>query len=167
MVQVGKKPDPSGEVYKTTTRWGQAGSPKMVPVWQAVEGEKDLYEVELQLNRYRIMLLALGVKVTNMRVMVTVRDGSTSSARSRGITQNMYLIPIKVMQDDSVAQYFENKKVQLLSALAEYKLDKGFMPTVCTSLETWQGKRCVGYCDVAMYCPQGANLISGGKFEED
>ena len=29
------------------------------------------------------------------------------------------------------------------------------MPPVCSEEETWNGKRCISYCDVVEFCPEG------------
>jgi len=57
LVETGKRPDPSGAVYKSSGKWGKAGSPKMVSTWSRMNNAIDNEEAELQQNRYRIMLL--------------------------------------------------------------------------------------------------------------
>lgn len=155
IVKTGMKPDPSGEVYKRSGAWGKAGSPKMIPVFRAMPGEADNYDTELQLNRYRIMLEERGLTINRMQVQVTVRDGGLAVARSRGVDRNMMMVPIKRLSDDDVRDYFYMKATQLAKALED-----GSWSQPCSNHECWDGVRCRGYCEVAMYCPKG--LIEGG-----
>jgi len=115
----------------------------------------DLRESELQLNNYRIMLEGHGLKVGKMQLQVTVRDGGLQIARTRGITKNIYLIPIKRLDNNEVYNYFEWKKEKLLSALSIYKTDPDYVPEPCNDEECWNGVRCRGYCEVSQYCPKG------------
>ena len=157
IVEAGKKPDPSGEVYKSSGKWGKAGSPKMVSVFQQVSSESDNYEAELQLNRYRIMLAKLEINITRMRVHAIVRDGGLAVAKSRGVDRNTYLIPIKEWDNNIVEAYFEKKETDLKAAL---KL--GDWHESCDNRECWDGVRCREYCEVAIYCPKGI-IEKGGK----
>ena len=157
LVETGKKPNPSGEVYKISGKWGKAGSPKMVPVFQCVPSEVDNYEAELQLNRYRVMLAKLGINITRMRVHAIVRDGGLQVAGSRGIDRNTYLIPVQKLVDEQVEEYFLDKTNELQQALADGKWD-----TPCDNRECWDGVRCRDYCPVNMFCPKGI-LEKGGR----
>ena len=157
LIETGKKPDPSGEVYKSSGKWGKAGSPKMVSVFQQVSSESDNYEAELQLNRYRIMLAELGINITKMRVHAIVRDGGLTVAKSRGVDRNTYLIPIQQLQDRLVVDYFAGKESDLRAALKACRWD-----APCDNRECWDGTRCRDYCEVAMFCPKGT-LEIGGK----
>lgn len=159
IVEVGKIPDPSGAVYKTSGKWGKAGSPKMIPKFERVPGKINNWEAELQLNRYRIMLGDLGVKVNRMQLQVTVRDGGLGIARSRGIIRNIYRIPIQRLPDEGVKLYFKEKQEQLLRAL-----EVGWKQP-CSEDECWEGVRCERYCDVAHLCPKGQILKGGNKDE--
>ena len=150
LVEVGKKPDPSGEVYKRSGAWGQAGTPKMVSVFQAMPQEVDLFNEELQLNRYRVMLEELGIQISKMQLQVTVRDGGLAVSHSRGITRNIYRIPIRRLNDNDVTRYFMEKSLALGTAL---KVNNYNIP--CNDRECWEGKRCQSYCEVARYCPKG------------
>jgi len=152
IVEVGKQPDPSGAVYKTSGKWGQAGTPKMVSVFvfQSMPQEMDLFNEELQLNRYRIMLEELGIAISKMQLQVTVRDGGLAIANSRGITRNIYRMPIRKLDDSDVLGYFQPKHKDLLVALEQNKWTEP-----CNDRECWEGARCKGYCEVARYCPKG------------
>jgi len=150
IVEIGKKSDPTGAVYKVSGKWGKAGDPKMVPVFQSIPQEVDIFNEELQLNRYRIMLEELSIAVSRMQLQVTVRDGGLAVAHSRGVTRNIYKIPIQKLETEKVIEYFRTKEQDLSTALSANKWD---IP--CNDRECWEGARCKGYCEVARYCPKG------------
>lgn len=150
IVKVGKKPDPSGEVYKKAGPWGQVGTPKMVDAFALMSERAENWETELQLNRYRVMLEERGIQVGRMQIQITVRDGGLAVARSRGVERNTYMVPVKRLEDDYVNAYFENKAHNLEIALGSGKYD-----TPCNDQECWDGRRCEDYCEVAMYCTKG------------
>lgn len=155
LVEVGKKPDPSGAVYKTSGKWGKAGEPKMVSVFQSMPQEVDLFNEELQLNRYRIMLEELGIAISKIQLQVTVRDGGLAVATSRGLDSNIYRIPIQRLGNSIVIDYFDRKSHNLAIAL-----DNGRWTVPCDDRECWvnergEPKRCQDYCEVAIYCPKG------------
>lgn len=156
IVESGKRPDPSGNVYKRSGTWGKAGSPKMVTVFQKMPQQADNYEAELQLNRYRLMLESTGIHVDKMRVHVIVRDGGLSVAKTRGVERNTYLIPITRMDDNIVEAYFSGKANDLNKAL-----EQGEWSIPCNNRECWDGVRCRDYCEVAMYCTKG--LLEKGE----
>jgi len=157
IVETGKQRDPSGAVYKSSGKWGAAGSPKMVAVFQQMSQEADSFETELQLNRYAMMLEETGITPDKLRVHVIVRDGGLVVARSRGVTRNTYLVPIKRLDPQSIISYFTNKTLQLKQAL-----DDGKWAIPCDNRECWDGIRCRDYCEVAMYCHRGL-IEKGGK----
>ena len=157
IVEIGKKPDPSGAVYKSSGKWGKAGSTKMVTVFQQMPQNADNWETELQLNNYRIKAEVIGIIPNKMQVHVIVRDGSLAVARSRGVERNTYLIPIKKLDNDMVKGYFRDKADNLNEAL-----EAGKWSIPCDSRECWDGVRCRDYCEVAMYCPKGL-IEKGGK----
>lgn len=160
IVEVGKIPDPSGVVYKTSGRWGRAGSPKMVSKFEIHPEQGDNWEAELQLNHYRVMLALRYVNVAKLQVQVLVRDGGLQIATSRGVDRNIYTIPIRIIPDPEVLKYFGDKSTQLLQALAQ-----GYWTEPCNNKECWEGNRCKGYCEVAEYCPKGY-LITKKEVED-
>jgi len=135
--------------YKTTSKWGKAGEPKMVNVFDQIPANADNWEAEYQLNRYRVMLEELGVKVTAMQLQVTVRDGGLAIATSRGLFRNVYLIPVKFIPNEEVKSYFTFKNMSLMKAL-EFGWTEPCLPHEC-----WEGRRCEKFCDVKMFCPKG------------
>jgi len=156
IVEVGKRPDPSGAKYKTTTQFGKAGSPRMVTVFQQIPSEADNWEAEMQLNNYRIMLEDLGIPIARMQLQVTVRDGGLQAANSRGVTRNTYRIPIPRLDDDEVREYFYNKAEDLIQAM-----ETGEWTEPCSERESWEGARCAKYCEVWAYCTKGQLLHQG------
>jgi len=150
IVEVGKKPDPSGATYKSSGKWGKAGSPKMVPVFQQMPQEADNWESEMQLNRYRVMLEERGITIGRMQVQATVRDGGLAVAFTRGIFRNTCMIPVPRLGDDEVRNYFQIKADNLAIALKDNRWDEP-----CNDRECWEGVRCKSYCDVARNCPKG------------
>ena len=111
----------------------------------------DMDEVTLQLNHYRIQVEEhTQLKVNALYTQITVRDGGTYLAKGRGINKNIYLLPVAIWSDEVVRAYFDHKKEALLHALEHQE-----MPELCSSSESWDGRRCEGYCEVAPFCPRG------------
>lgn len=111
----------------------------------------DLFEPEMQLNNYRLILEArANFKIEHMGLQVIVRDGDTFMAESRGIFKKFYNIPIRPVDEDFVKIYFLSKESQLLFALKET-----IVPPLCSEYECWEGARCRKYCEVAQWCPRG------------
>ncbi len=156
ITQTGKKPDPSGEVYKTNSKYGNKGDPKMVAVFSMNLAKQDNVDTELQLNRYRILLHDQGIDASKMTVHTTVRDGGLRAARDRGVIRNTYMIPIKRLDDDHVREYFDIKQEQLVQAI-----ETGQWSEPCNMHESWDGNRCRDYCPVSRHCPKG--MIMGGN----
>lgn len=157
LIEAGKRPNPNGEVYKSSGKWGQAGTPKMVPYFQEMEQAKDNLEAELQLNHYRILLMEkFHIDVHLMRIQCTLRDGGLAVASSRGFDRNTKMIEVKRLDDTYVREYFKRKKDNLLKALKDGHWD---MP--CDNHECWDGVRCGEYCNVWNFCPKGL-LEHGG-----
>jgi hypothetical protein len=148
---VGKKvPEPNGEVYKSSGKWGKAGTPKMVTVWERDPATVDMWEWEYQDNNYRLKIEACGFPISKMFNQITVRDGGTITATNRGITENIYKIPIRRLPDEQVREYFRVKREALLGFLSN-----GKFPPPCNNAESWNGRRCKGFCDVAEFCDVG------------
>jgi hypothetical protein len=159
LVEIGKQPDPSGAVYRSSGKWGKAGSPKMISVFRSMPQEVDMREIELQLNNYRVKCKDLGINVTRLQAQIVVRDGGLASASQRGIDRNMYKIPVKMLDDNFIRNYFGQKQSALLDALEQYKQNSAYLPQPCSDIESWSGRRCSEYCDVNLHCPKGALTI--------
>ena len=155
LVKAGKIPDPSGAVYKTT-KVGKytKGDPKMLDSFAINPTLADTRDSTLQLNRYRRFKEAKGYGVDALRVTAFVRDGNTVSARNNGVFKTMYNFSPPIMEDKIVDKYFVTKRVALLEALG------GHTKTLkeCDQYESWNGKRCLGYCDVWEHCGKGTEI---------
>jgi hypothetical protein len=140
------------EVYKSSGKWGKAGDPKMIDEWYIDESKIDMWDWEMQLNNYRMKVEACGFPIAWMQIQATVRDGNTRSARDNGIFENIYLIPVKRMDDEVVEEYFNRKARALIKAI-----DTGFAP-ICEESERWGNTKCLRYCEVAEFCDHGMSL---------
>jgi hypothetical protein len=119
-------------------------------------GYRDMLDWAIQLNDYRMKIEAVGFPVGRMVIEALVRDGGTYIAKSRGIDQNIYLIPINHISNRWIERYFAAKWGALRTAL-----ETGKMPKRCRTRETWNRRKCDGYCDVADKCfalDRGASL---------
>lgn len=139
--------DPSGARYKRSGKGYKAGDKKKITIWEKDETQIDCWEAEYQLNRYRIWLENENNEVEKMFVEVTVRDGGIQAAVNNGITEKMYLIPIKRIDNEYILNYFNNKIKALRNALATGKAPR------CSDKECWNGIRCSEeYCPVIRFC---------------
>lgn len=159
IVEGGKIPSPDGAVYKSSGKWGKAGSPKMVNSWIQDPDKADNHEAELQLNRYRVMLHDMhGIKIDRMVLQVTVRDGNTFVATNRGVSKNIYRIPVQKMDDEYVRSFFMHKQYSLAQAM-----DNEAVPYPCDPTESWEGIRCERYCEVWEHCSKGRTIHNIGR----
>ncbi len=143
---------PTDVLFKSGPR---KGTPRMEKRPFFDPERRDILDVELQLNMYRILAEEYeGERVDKLKVFCAVRDGGTWMARSRGIVRNTYYIDVAKLRDDVVLRYFRRKRDALLQAL-----ERGSWDSVCTPSEHWDGIRCARYCDVAQQCPLGRYLI--------
>lgn len=106
----------------------------------------DLRDTELQLNRYRILFEAAGFPVSRMQVQATPRDGGTYIAQNRGIDKNIYIIPIKRLQNKDVLDFYRNLAAEVTEA---FRTD---FARKCDYWESWERKRCEGFCEVMEAC---------------
>jgi len=143
-----KIPDPSGEVYKRSGKGFKKGDLKMITTFEVDKNKVDMRDYELQLNMYRILYEKIGFPIARMRIQATCREGKQLYiAQQRGIERNIYLIPVKKIDDKECITYFSKKREALLSALERKKL-----PPKCAGWEAWDGRRC-DFCDVHEFCP--------------
>ena len=114
-------------------------------------GVRHLHDVAFQLNYYRILMEKHGIPVRSMAVQCFVRGGLDKTAKSYGITQAAYLIPVNKISDHWVRLYFKTKYDRLMDAL-----EKKELPPICK--DRWGSKsnpdrRCKEYCEVNENCP--------------
>ena len=112
-------------------------------------------ETELQLNRYRIFWEKLGYPISKMMIEAIVRDGGTASAYSRKINKRLYLIPVKRLDNDEVLEYYRKLNDEIMEAF------KTGYARQCNNWESWDRKRCEGFCDTRDAC-----ITMSKKFNE-
>jgi len=106
----------------------------------------DLKAEEFQLNRYRILFESYGFMISKMIIQAIPRDGGTYVAKNRGIDCNLYLIPIKRIDNDLVMDYYDELQGAVDTAF-ELKYSR-----LCDKWESWDYRRCDGYCEVSEAC---------------
>jgi hypothetical protein len=153
--EAGKMPDPSGEKYQKSGKWGAAGSPKMITRWEMDPRRADLTDEKIQLNFYRLGMVEQGFPITELKIQATVRDGGSITAYQRGVSKNLYLIDVPLVEDNIMVAFITRKKQQLMDAL---DLD---CVEICSPEERWDNRRCAEFCDVWSHCPQGIMVRRG------
>ncbi len=112
-------------------------------------------DVVLQLNRYRMFYEKAGFPVVRMIIQVTPRDGGTYIALNRGVMDNIYMIEIPRLPDETVSAYFDEKAAALVQAM-----ETGSMPEVCNQHERWEDDhKCKNFCSVRHKCPHGLQYL--------
>ena len=145
---------PTGEVYKSGARKGQA---KTVKEWRE-GGVRNIQDWAIQLNCYRMLLEKEGFPVKRMVIQAFCRDQGAMTAKSRGIEKPAYFVEINKINDRWLNRYIKAKSQKLKQALEQKRL-----PPPCSAKARWHGKKCLEYCDVASLCPYGINLTMGAK----
>ena len=163
-------------LYVKSGKWGKAGEQKTETYYEPDPKFVDMYEVELQLNRYRIITEKnYNIKISKLKTFAIVRDGGCISAINRGVDKNTYYIDVKILDDNLVNNYFTKKREALLYSVEGYIKDEnetwadgrsgeypeeGFdfdlikkhAPQLCTNKETWNGRKCEKFCPVKEIC---------------
>lgn len=106
----------------------------------------DLTSEILQLNRYRYFFNSYGFPISQMQIMAIPRDGNTYIAKSRGIDQNLYMIPVPFISDAEVLKFYRDLQSEIDQAFHTGWIRR------CNSWESWEGRRCQGYCEVKEAC---------------
>ena len=122
------------------------GKPKTTSVIRCDPDKADLKFEALQVNRYRIFFEDNHFPISKMRLQIMVRDGGLYVARNRGITRNLYLIPIPRMNDTEVLFFYDQLQKAVDEAFA-----MGWAPH-CSAEESWDGRRCDGFCEISEAC---------------
>jgi len=129
--------------YKSGQKKGQIKTHK---VTKTDLSRIDLRTEELQLNRYRIFFESTGFGISRIQLQVLVRDGGTWIAKNRSIEKNIYIIPIKHLNNLNVLNYYDELRHEVDEAFRTGRVRK------CNDWESWSGRRCDGYCEVAEAC---------------
>jgi len=146
------------------SRGKYAGSPKKVKSFERDASQAETLKYAKQLNFYKLAYedMFQGQVVTRLMIFLIVRDGGLQIARERGITESEYYIEIPKLPGKEVRDYFEEKRVAGEEAMANKRL-----PSLCSAEETWNGRKCTGYCDVREACAKiGDNPWLGGTDAE-
>lgn len=129
--------------YKT---WG---SYKLKDIDKPEKRATSLLQTSIQLSYYRDVLkkhLPKGYTIKKLAVQVINRDGGTWISQQRGIAEKSPLILLNGVSSHWVERYLNRKKELLEEAL---KID--YAPR-CRRPDSWGGRKCKGYCDVAEIC---------------
>lgn len=140
---------PTGAVYKTGARKGQQKKRKEF----RYDGVRHVLDWAVQLNYYRILLEQAGFEVNRMFIQALCRDSNLRTAAERGIDKPVYIIPINKISDRWLLRYFGKKASMLRTALRTKT-----MPPPCSVKETWQGRKCLEFCEVRGKCPHAAAI---------
>jgi hypothetical protein len=137
--------DDSGDPirYKSGKRKGEIKTHK---VTKQDPDRADLLAETYQVNKYRMFFNKQRFIPSKLQLSVYVRDGGTAIAYARGINKNLYLIPIPFMPDASVNSYYANLRDKVAHTFATDYAPK------CGAWESWDGKRCDGWCEVKEAC---------------
>lgn len=152
------EPDPNQEGYYILWDYKTWGSYSLALCLGLKDnGEYEQRQIALQTNNYRVLVEAideLDFKISQIKVQCTVRDGHTKSAYWNKIEDTIVVLPVEILPDKEVREYFSQKRETLLIAL-----DTATMPELCDYNERWKGRRCKGsLCPVHPFCPEGAML---------
>ena len=139
----------TGEYYKTGIKKGQPKTRKAL----FYDGVRHVWDWSVQLNYYRKLLEQAGFAVQRMFIQALCRDNSLKTAAERGITKPVYIIPIHRISDYWLDKYFGKKAEMLQQAIQTKRL-----PPPCSLKETWEGKKCLEYCDARENCPHAQEL---------
>jgi hypothetical protein len=155
---------PPGEKgHGVYTKGKNKGEPRTRPFWSMTE--PDIFDLQMQVSRYAMLWRSLGptFKVDKAFVQVTVRDFSkTMTPRMHGLDRAIYVIPIPLLDEETVSHFYMTKATALMEAL-----DGGVMPPPCSPHEAWDGKRCAAYCPVWMHCDEGQRWHDAPAPEEE
>jgi hypothetical protein len=114
----------------------------------------DIKDWTRQLNIYRMLANQQGYNVTKLQIFVIVRDANTITSINRGVLNETYLIPLPVFSDRVVNDFVKQRSGELMEAF-----EKNETPRICNAEESWNGRRCKDFCEVAGACQQ-----CGGPF---
>ena len=173
------------EYYKSSRKgYYEKGDPKKEKHWVPDDTLAENFDVTMQLNMYRIMLerlIAEGKvniqnlgsikKIKHLVVYCIVRDGNTFTAKGRGILGATYAIPIKILPDEEVLKFFNEKATYIKSYYDKHSFSTTREilrdpPDMGTNKETLDGWICNNSCPVTHLCrlcerhPEAAERIT-------
>jgi len=117
--------------------------------YELVPQDADMDEWVYQINMYRIMIEREmpEVCINKQNVFAIARDGGLKATRDYGIESNIYTIPVPIINEEIVLDYFSRKAKRLMDAV-----DRDELPPLCEPNECWHGRKCAKYCNVFQYC---------------
>jgi uncharacterized protein YukJ len=124
------------------------GMPKTKQGWKVdlEKGLKDILDWSYQMNRYRILVESEGFPISRMVVQCIPRDGNTYIAKNRGVDKNVILVDIPRLDDQMILDHYANLQAEINEAFATGRA------RICNSKESWDGRKCKGYCPVHKEC---------------
>ena len=130
------------------------GKPKMKKHSRVVKDPKKAQkrELDLQINRYRMLYESHGFPIHKMRAFVTPRDGGLYIAKQRGLDRSMLFVPIPRLDDNYVMHYYAELKAEVDPVVATATDRACDYVRPCNAWENWDGRRCREYCEVSSYC---------------
>ena len=136
------------------------GQPKTKQHKEIKQDDKyiDMRSEEYQLNRYRIFFERAGFPVSRIQIQIISRDGGTYIAKNRGIERNLYVIPVKRLENAYVLQFYRNLANEVTTAF------KNNYIRLCDPWENCDRRKCDGYCEVADVCREMSKRV-GEKWE--
>ncbi len=147
-------------VYKTGEKKGQN---KYKKVW-AKDGPRDVLKIAIQLSKYYYLLKNHGITCKSIHCWMFVKEGLNAVAKSYGLTEPAYRIPINLLPEYQVDRYLRHKK-----RVIEEAINTNVMPPVCK--DRWNDKFCKEYCGVKEHCDYWIEKYSGceddGNSERD
>jgi hypothetical protein len=124
------------------------GEKKTRKVWVCTPDSASLTGEEMQLNRYRIFFEEAGFPVSKMQILAIPRDGNTQMAHARGVSDTIYLIPIKRLDNDHVIGFYNTLTNEVTEAF-----ETGWVRP-CNKWESWDGRKCAKFCEVNQECAE-------------
>jgi len=122
------------------------GKPKMEKVFRRDPASADIYGEQLQLSRYAIEDEKRCFPISRLMLFIVPRDGGTFVSQTRGITEKIYYIEIPRMSNQEVCHYYDTLQVEVDNAF------KTGYARICNSWESWEYRRCKGFCPVSKEC---------------
>jgi hypothetical protein len=129
--------------FKTGPRAGQL---KTRNIFVTDKKYVDLKKETMQLNAYRLMYEQNNMPISRMYIEAIIRDGGLQMSTGRGVTKNIYVIPINFLDAEEVITAYTLKQKELDKAFGDKDYPK------CSDEESWDGKKCEAYCDVRSVC---------------
>lgn len=145
-------------IYKSGKKKGEVKTHKVTyfdP--ERVLKNDELFNEEMQLGRYGIFFTDKGFPVVELWIQGIPRDGGTYIADSRGITEKVYMIPLRMRSREEILSFYDNLQDEVDTAVATGQC------RLCNARECWEGRRCEGYCEVAEACKQRYDRPDGWK----